>query len=75
MSKKLTKRGNSLALVTDPSILDQIGADADTRFEISTDGKALILTSLKDAGRGESLKAALDEVNARYPKALKKLAE
>jgi antitoxin component of MazEF toxin-antitoxin module len=75
MIKKLTQHGNSLALVIDKSILDQIGADTDTRFEISTDGKALILTPVKDTGRGESFKAALDNINARYPKVLKKLAE
>ncbi len=75
MSKTLTKHGNNLALVIDKSILDQIGADADTRFEISTDGKTLILTPVKDTDRGESIKAALDDVNTRHPKALKKLAE
>ena len=57
------------------SILDQIGADADTRFEITTDGKALILTPVKDTGRGKFFKTALDDVNTRYPKALKRLAE
>jgi antitoxin component of MazEF toxin-antitoxin module len=67
MIKKLTKHGNSLALVIDKSILDEIGADAETRFEISTDGSALVLTPVKDTGRGDSLKAALDDVNARYP--------
>jgi antitoxin component of MazEF toxin-antitoxin module len=75
MIKKLTKHGNSLALVIDKSILVQIGADADTRFEITTDGKALILTPVKDTGRSESFKAALDDVNTRYPRALKKLSE
>jgi antitoxin component of MazEF toxin-antitoxin module len=75
MIKKLTKHGNSLALVIDKSILDQIGADADTRFEISTGGKALILTPVRDAGRRKAFKAALDKANTRYPKALKKLAE
>ena len=75
MIKKLTKHGSSLALVIDKSILDQIGADADTRFEISTEGKALILTPVRDAVRGKSFKTALDDVNARYPNALKKLAE
>jgi hypothetical protein len=30
---------------------------------------------VKEAGRRENFKAALDKVNARYPKALKKLAE
>jgi len=75
MIKTLTKHGNSLALVIEKPILELIGADADTPFDISTDGQVLILSPVKDTGRGQAFKAALEKVNARYPKALKKLAE
>lgn len=75
MIKNLTRHGNSLALVIEKPVLELLGADADTPFEVTTDGQALILTPLKDADRGEAFRAALDRVNARYPKALKKLAE
>jgi antitoxin component of MazEF toxin-antitoxin module len=75
MIKTLTKHGNSLALVIEKPVLELIGADADTRFDISTDGQVLILTPVKDPDRSSAFRAALDKVNARYPKALKKLAE
>ena len=75
MIKTLTKHGNSLALVIEKPVLELIGADADTRFDISTDGQVLILAPVKDPGRKSDFRAALDKVNARYPKALKKLAE
>lgn len=75
MIKTLTKHGNSLALVIEKPILELIGADADTPFDISTDGRILILSPVKDPGRRQAFKAALDKANARYPKALKKLAE
>jgi antitoxin component of MazEF toxin-antitoxin module len=75
MIKSLTKHGNSLALVIEKPILELLGADADTQFEISTDGEVLILTPVKDPGRHQAFKSALDKVNARYPKALKKLAK
>jgi antitoxin component of MazEF toxin-antitoxin module len=75
MIKTLTKHGNSLALVIEKPVLELIGADADTRFDISTDGQVLILAPVKDPGRRSDFRAALDKVNARYPKALKKLAE
>jgi antitoxin component of MazEF toxin-antitoxin module len=75
MIKTLTKHGNSLALVIEKPVLELIGADADTPFDISTDGQVLILSPVKDTGRRQTFKAALDKVNARYPKALKKLAE
>lgn len=75
MVKTLTKHGNSLALVIEKPILDLIGAEADTPFDITTDGQALVLTPVKDANRQTAFKAALDNVNHKYAKALKKLAE
>jgi hypothetical protein len=38
-------------------------------------GQALVLTPVKDANRQTAFKAALDKVNQKYAKALKKLAE
>lgn len=75
MIKKLTKHGNSLAMVIEKPILELLGADADTPFDVTTDGQVLILSPVKDPGRREALSAALEKVNARYPNALKKLAE
>jgi hypothetical protein len=39
MVKKLTKHGNSLALVLDRGVLDLLEIDADTPLNIKTDGK------------------------------------
>ena len=75
MIKTLTRHGNSLALVIEKPILEILGADAGTPFDISTDGQVLILTPVKDARRRKKFQNALDKVNARYSKALKKLAE
>jgi antitoxin component of MazEF toxin-antitoxin module len=75
MIKTLTKHGNSLALVIEKPILELLGADAETPFEITTDGHVLILSPVKDIDRREAFEEALDEVNSRYSKALKKLAE
>ena len=75
MIKTLTKHGNSLALVIEKPVLELLGANAETPFDVTTDGQVLILSPVRDAGRQESFKAALGKVNARYPKALKKLAE
>ena len=75
MTKTLTRHGNSLALVIEKPILDLLGADADTAFDITTDGQALILTPVTDASRLNTFKTALEKTNKRYSKALKKLAE
>lgn len=75
MIKKLSKHGNSMALVIEKPILEILGADADTPFEITTDGEVLILSPVKDEKRGEKFKSALEDVNRRYGRVLKKLAE
>lgn len=47
MIKKLSKFGNSKALVIDKPILEFIHIGEDTELEISTDGKSLIVTPLR----------------------------
>lgn len=75
MVKTLTRHGNSLALVIEKPVLELLGADAATPFEVTTDGRALVLTPVLDPQRQKRFAAALDKVNRQYPKALKKLAE
>jgi len=75
MIKKLTKHGNSLALVLDRGVLDLLEIDADTPLNIKTDGKCLIVTPVQTPARRKKLQAALEKVNRQYGPALKKLAE
>ena len=51
MIKKLTKHGNSLALVLDRGVLDLLEIDADTPLNIKTDGKCLIVTPAQAPAR------------------------
>ena len=75
MIKKLTKHGNSMALVIDRSVLDLLKIDTDTPVEVSTDGNVLIIAPVRDESRAAKFKEALDKTNRRYGRALKKLAE
>jgi len=75
MIKMLTKHGNSLALVIEKPILDLLGANTKTSFDVTTDGQALVLTPVHDEARSKAFKKALSSVNKKYPKALKRLAE
>jgi antitoxin component of MazEF toxin-antitoxin module len=75
MVKKLTKHGNSLALVIDKPVLELLGAGPETFFDITTDGHALVLTPIKDAGRQKAFNSALGMVNEKYSRALRRLAE
>jgi antitoxin MazE len=75
MIKKLSKHGNSLALVIDRSILDLLDIDEKTPLDISTDGEALVIAPVRDAKRRKRFEEALASTNERFGKALKRLAE
>jgi antitoxin MazE len=75
MIKKLSKHGNSLALVIDRSILELLGIDERTPLDVSTDGRALVVVPSRDKKRRKQFETALAECNAQYGKTLKRLAE
>jgi len=75
MIKKLVSHGNSAALIIDKPILQLLKVDADTSFEITTDGKNLIISPVEDLKRGKRFRAALEKVNKGHGKTLRKLAE
>jgi len=75
--KKLTKVGNSSALLIDRPILDLLNIGNDTPVEITMgpDGKTLLIRAVVDEEENEKLfEEALKEGNKRYGKAMKKLA-
>jgi len=75
MIKKLTKHGNSLAVVIDRAVLDLLKIDADTPLEISTDGQVLVISPVRDNTHRDKFQKALESVNKKYGRALKRLAE
>jgi antitoxin component of MazEF toxin-antitoxin module len=75
MIKRLSKHGNSLALVIDRPILDLLEIDEGTPLDISTDGQALVVAPVLDEARRKRFEEALASTNRRYGKALKRLAE
>lgn len=75
MIKRLTKHGNSLALVIDRGVLELLRIDAETPVSLTTDGQSLVITPVRDAGRQKRFRAALARVNRRYGQALRRLSE
>lgn len=75
MIKSLTKHGNSAALVIERPILDLLGADIDTPFEVVTDGQALILTPVKDEAKAARFRKSVDKIGKRYAKSFEELAK
>ncbi len=75
MRKKLTKTGNSLALVLDKPLLDQVGIDAATPLEISTDGEVIVISPVRNRQRTRKLKKVVAEAHRRYGGAFRRLAD
>jgi antitoxin MazE len=74
MLKKLTRHGNSLALVIDKGVLELLNIDDQTPLEITTDGSILLISPVRDEERRRQFQEAAAKVNARYGRALKRLA-
>ena len=73
MIKKLTKHGDSWALVLDQPVLDELDIDSQTSLEISTSGQSLIVTPINTPS--QELQSIVGEIERKHAKALKRLAE
>ena len=76
ITKKLTKHGNSYALIIERPILELLGIDDETLLQISTpDGASIIITPLKSKTQKRRFSSSLQKINKKYGRALKRLAE
>ena len=75
MVKRLTQHGNSAALVIDKTVLELLHITMRTPLKLSTDGKSLMISPLRDGKRAARFRSALRAVNQRHAKTLKALAE
>jgi antitoxin component of MazEF toxin-antitoxin module len=75
MVKKLTRTGNSVAVVLDKELLEATGLDAGSTVEISTDGRVIIISPPVEKKRSEKVDRILGKLDRRYGAVFKKLAE
>ncbi len=75
MMKKLTKHGNSLALVIERPVLELLNIDPDTPLDVTTDGEVLMISPVRDVKRRQKLEGFMERVNQRYGRTLKNLAD
>jgi antitoxin MazE len=75
MVKRLTRTGNSFALILDKPLLEQMGIDEDTPLELSTNGDVLVVTPVRDRARERKLKNAMKEIDRKYSGVFKRLAD
>ena len=75
MVKKLIKHGNSAALVIDKPIMEMLNITNETTFEVSTDGRNLILSPQTENTREKDILDSLERINKKYGAVLKRLGE
>jgi antitoxin component of MazEF toxin-antitoxin module len=75
MRKKLTRTGNSVALVLDKPILEHLGLDENSEVEVSTNGDVVVITPIRDEGHDERFLQAADKVNKKYAGLFRRLAK
>jgi antitoxin component of MazEF toxin-antitoxin module len=75
MSKRLTRSGNSLALVIDKPLLEALDIDAETELELSTDGDVLVVSPVRERKRRAKVKELVAEAHEQYGGVFKRLAE
>lgn len=79
MKKRLSKHGNSLALVIDKPILNLVGINEKTILSISTDGNSITIKPMRTKKAKISNDAKMQQVYEnlveKYAPALQKLAK
>lgn len=75
MKKKLTRTGNSVALVLDKPMLKQLGVDENSEVEVSMNGDVLVMTPVRDETRRQALSEILEDLDEEYSGVFRRLAE
>jgi len=75
MVKKLIRHGNSVALVIDKPIMEILNITNETIFELSTDGRNLILSPQNEHTQEKDILNSLEKINKKYGAVLKRLGE
>jgi antitoxin component of MazEF toxin-antitoxin module len=75
MRKRLSRSGNSLALVIDRPFLEALEIDAETELELSTDGDVLVVTPVRNPKRKKRTADVVAEAHEIYGGVFRRLAE
>lgn len=75
MVKKLTRTGNSVAVVLDKALLEAANMDEDATVEVSTDGQVIIIAPVKTKKDADRFRLAEEWAHSRYAGAFKRLAK
>jgi antitoxin component of MazEF toxin-antitoxin module len=75
IAKKLTKVGNTQAVVLDKTLLGLVDADADSTFKVSVEGKKIVLEPMTSKEVDRLTLEASDKIRRIQKNVFKKLAK
>lgn len=73
MIKKLTRHGNSYAILIDKPILELLNMNEETPLSVETDGTSLTIKPVRPDD--DKFEEALAKINRNYGRALRKLTK
>lgn len=73
--KKLTRQGNSAALIVDRALLELLGIDSDTELKVTVEGRRLIVEPLSDKERAERFKKVMEKTGRKNADLFRRLAK
>ena len=75
MIKRLTRTGNSIAVVLDKPLLEELGLDEGAEVEVSTNGQIIVITPKRSAARERKFRKAVRKINGKYAGLFQRLSE
>jgi len=75
MIKKLTRQGNSTALIIDRQLMELMGIDRDSEVKVSVHGRKLVIEPLSDEERALKIKEIQQKALKKNAELFKRLAK
>lgn len=75
MVKRLTRQGNSVAIVLDRPILEAAELEEGQEVEVSTDGDVIVITPVRSKSRQAKLRTVVNRLHEKYAGAFRRLAQ
>lgn len=75
MIKRLTRTGNSVALVLDKQLLEAANLDPDAPVEVSTNGSVVVIAPVRKKRDTERFAKAREKMHAKFAGAFERLAK
>jgi len=75
MIKKLSRQGNSSALIIDRALMELMEIDSDTPLNVTVEGRRLIIEPLTPAQRKVKFREALKKTSTRNAELFRRLAK